>query len=149
MTSDATIRFTRLDPATATALVEAMALAAHADGGLEQAEEAALVSELRAVLAGTPLEAEFGGAVVAGKLAEAREALEREGREARVAALKAALAEPADRKGALALAVRVAAADGVVRTSERELLLELAEGLAIDPDEAADLVREHGRSKLA
>ena len=38
--------------------------------------------------------------------------------------------------------VQVTAADGIIRTSERELILETAETLDIDRDEAADLVRD-------
>jgi tellurite resistance protein len=34
----------------------------------------------------------------------------------------------------------VTAADGIIRTSERELILETAVALEIDQDEAADLV---------
>jgi hypothetical protein len=34
------------------------------------------------------------------------------------------------------------AADGIIRTSERELILDLAEGLEIDRDRAADMVKK-------
>jgi uncharacterized tellurite resistance protein B-like protein len=46
------------------------------------------------------------------------------------------------RRAAFELVVHVVAADGVIRTSERELLLEVAEALRIDPDSAADMVRK-------
>jgi len=40
----------------------------------------------------------------------------------------------------LSLAIQVTAADGIIRTSERELIMDTAEALEIDRDEAADLV---------
>ena len=43
---------------------------------------------------------------------------------------------------ALSLAIQVTAADGIIRTSERELIMETAEALEIDPGEAADLVKK-------
>jgi tellurite resistance protein len=46
------------------------------------------------------------------------------------------------RKLALSLAIQVTAADGVVRTSERELIMETAEALGIDGDTAADMVAD-------
>jgi tellurite resistance protein len=42
----------------------------------------------------------------------------------------------------LGLAISVTAADGIVRTSERELIFDLAAGLEVDPDTAADLVKQ-------
>ena len=65
-----------------------------------------------------------------------------EGRSARLAAVKERLPDAAARKVALSLAIQVTAADGIIRTSERELILETAETLDIDRDEAADLVRD-------
>jgi tellurite resistance protein len=56
--------------------------------------------------------------------------------------MKERLETPALRKVALSLAVQVTAADGIIRTSERELLMEVAEALEIDRDEAADLVMQ-------
>jgi len=41
-------------------------------------------------------------------------------------------------------AVLDTAADGIIRTSERELILDVADALEIDRDEAADLVRDIG-----
>jgi tellurite resistance protein len=40
------------------------------------------------------------------------------------------------------MAIQVTAADGILRTSEREFILDLAEALDVDRDEAADLVRD-------
>ena len=44
----------------------------------------------------------------------------------------------------LELANQVMAADGLLRTSERELILEAAEALEIERDTAADMVRAAG-----
>ncbi len=63
-----------------------------------------------------------------------------EGREARIGHVKDALPSHELRKIGLEMAIRVMCADGIVRTSERELILDLADGLEIDHDEAADLV---------
>jgi tellurite resistance protein len=46
------------------------------------------------------------------------------------------------RKLALALAIQITAADGIIRTSERELILETAAALDVDGDTAADMVRD-------
>ena len=40
------------------------------------------------------------------------------------------------------MAIQVTAADGIIRTSERELIMETADALEVDRDEAADLVRK-------
>ncbi len=58
--------------------------------------------------------------------------------------MKAQLDTPGERKTALALAIRLVAADGIIRTSERELILDVADALEIDRNEAADLVRDIG-----
>jgi tellurite resistance protein len=39
------------------------------------------------------------------------------------------------------MAVKVMAADGIIRTSEREMLLEAAASLGLDGDLAADIVK--------
>lgn len=65
-----------------------------------------------------------------------------EGREARIAQVKEALPTPELRKVGLSMAIRVMIADGIVRTSERELILDLADGLEVDRNEAADLVAQ-------
>jgi len=64
-----------------------------------------------------------------------------EGRVARLAAAKLALDSERLRLVALELSIKIVASDGIVRTSERELLLELAETFDIDRDKAADLVK--------
>lgn len=70
------------------------------------------------------------------------EQLQKEGRAARLASLKERLATPQARKVAFSLAAQVVVADGIVRTSERELLLDVAAALELDGTEAADVVRK-------
>jgi uncharacterized tellurite resistance protein B-like protein len=65
-----------------------------------------------------------------------------EGRAARIAHVKDALPTPELRKVGLSMAIRVMCADGIVRTSERELIMDLADGLDVDHDVAADLVAQ-------
>jgi tellurite resistance protein len=67
-----------------------------------------------------------------------------EGREKRLAAVKARLPEMKMREVALQMAIRLMAVDGVVRTAERELILEAADALEIDGDRAADMVSKAG-----
>ncbi len=134
--------FANVDEATLGALVETMALAADADGSFGSAEQLAIANQLRDLFVGTPVEALVANDSVSGMLTMAAEALKRDGRVVRLASVKNSLGDTAFRKGALVLAIRVVAMDGVIRTSERELLLDLAEALELDPDEAADLVRE-------
>src|SRR4051794_25486155 len=46
------------------------------------------------------------------------------------------------RKLGLSMAIRMLAADGILRTSEREFIVEMAQALGIDSGAAADLVKE-------
>lgn len=71
-------------------------------------------------------------------------ALQAEGRDARLAAVKARLPDPKMREVALQMAIRLMAVDGVVRTAERSLIMEAAEALEIDGDRAADMVARAG-----
>lgn len=119
------------------ALVEMMFLAAAADGEFSEEERnqfAKSVEDLTSnVATGDKLESLIN---------QAKNALEESGRDARLAAVKERLPDPAARKLALALAIRVTAVDGIIRTSERELIMETAEALEIDGGTAADMVRD-------
>lgn len=129
------------DPADARleALVEAMVLAAGADGEFSEEERAHFLSSVQSLTDGR-----LGGARLEELVTRAEAAVEREGREARLGSIRARLPDPGARRTALALAIQVTAADGVIRTSERELILETAEALGIDGDTAADLVAKVG-----
>jgi tellurite resistance protein len=119
------------------ALVEMMFLAASADGELG-AEELVQFTKTAEHLSSRLVVGEKLNAL----LDRAKQELDRDGRDARLAAVKARLPDPSARKLALTLAIRITAADGILRTSERELIFETAAALDIDGDTAADLVHE-------
>jgi tellurite resistance protein len=121
------------------ALVEMMFLAASADGEFSEEEQAHFYASVESLTDGR-----LDKAQCAALLERLRAELESEGRDARLAAVKQRLPEPPARKVALSLAIQVTAADGIIRTSERELIMETAEALEIDRDEAADLVAKLG-----
>jgi tellurite resistance protein len=122
------------------ALVEVMFLAASADDDFSDVEREHFVKSVESLTDGRIAHAKLEALV-----AEATAALAREGREARLANVKTRLPDAAARKVALSLAIQVTAADGIIRTSERELILETAEALEIDRDEAANLVSKLSR----
>jgi uncharacterized tellurite resistance protein B-like protein len=116
------------------ALVETMFLAAEADGDVDSAELVELASSIERVTNGAVSQEKARALVEAAKAA-----LGASDRAARLLQVKAALTPP-QRRHALLLAIQVTAADGRIRTAERELILETAEALEIDGDTAADLV---------
>ncbi len=119
------------------ALVELMFLAATADGEFSGDERTHFQQSVESLT-----DRKVGGEML-DKLLEAIEKSHAgEGRAARIAHVKDALTTPELRKIGLTMAIRVMCADGIVRTSERELILDLADGLEIDRDAAADLVAQ-------
>jgi len=126
-----------LGEAKLEALVEAMFLAAAADGEFSTIERAHFLKTIESLTTGR-----LPTARLAQLVAEASEALEREGREARLLSVKSRLPDKGSRRVALALAIQVTAADGIIRTGESELIFETAEVLEIDRNEAAKLVDE-------
>jgi tellurite resistance protein len=126
-----------LEAAKLEALIEMMFLAATADEEFDAKERAQFDANV-ALLSDEKLES----ARLAEIVETAERALEQSGREARLKALRALLPELELRKLAMALAIQITAADGLIRTSERELILDTAELLDIDRDEAADMVKE-------
>ncbi len=121
------------------ALIETMFLAAFSDGDFGDEERAALVSSVESLT-----DRAISTATTDALLTRIQAELAASGRPSRLAAVRARLISPGERKTALSLAIRLVAADGIIRTSERELILEVAEALEIDRDEAADLVQELG-----
>jgi uncharacterized tellurite resistance protein B-like protein len=117
------------------ALIEMMFLAASADGEFSDVEHDAFFTSVESLTDGR-----LDRSALESLIESAKQGLEGEGREARLNAVKQRLTDPGARKVALALAIQITAADGVIRTTERELILETAETLEIDRDEAADLV---------
>ncbi|HEV8244349.1 MAG TPA: tellurite resistance TerB family protein [Polyangiaceae bacterium] len=118
------------------ALVEMMYLAAAADGEFSDVERQMFMSNLESLTDGRLDRGRLEALLVQAEKDELAH-----GREARLASVKERLPDQGARRVALALAVQIMAADGIIRTSERELIMETAEVLEIDADEAANLVR--------
>jgi len=118
------------------ALIEMMFLAASADGAFSDTERAEFAKSVESLTAGG-----IAGKQLEDLLGRAKLALDASDRAERLGSVKRRLPEPEARKLALGLAIQVSAADGIIRTSEREMILETAETLEIDRDEAADLVK--------
>jgi len=119
------------------ALVEMMFLAASADGELGNEERKLFLKSAESLTSRL-----ITGEKLEEVLARAKKQLDEAGREARLAAVKDRLPDVTARKLALSLAIQVTAADGIVRTSERELIMETAEALGIDGGTAADMVSD-------
>ena len=119
------------------ALIEMMFLAASSDGEFSDVEREQFAKSIASLTDGS-----VGSDQVEALLSRAKQDLDSSDRAARLQAVKDRLPEAGARKVALGLAIEVTAADGIIRTSERELILETAEALEIDRDEAADLVRK-------
>ena len=117
------------------ALVETMFLAAYADGEFSDVERKHFSTSIESLT-----DSRVSEPAAAEMLAKIEEAVLRDGRESRLAAVKAALPEASQRRVALSLAIQVMASDGIVRTAEREAIMEMAEALDVDADVAADLV---------
>jgi tellurite resistance protein len=137
MTASAHADLGAFDDPKLDALIETMFLAAYADGELGEEERAHFTKSVESLT-----DERIAGERLDKLVARIEKDLGEGGRDARLAAVKAKLSDPAARKVALSLAIQVVASDGIIRTSERELLLDLAEALEIDRDEAADLVKE-------
>ncbi|HET7542231.1 MAG TPA: TerB family tellurite resistance protein [Polyangiaceae bacterium] len=129
-----------LGEAKLEALIEAMYLAASADGEFSTIERAHFLKTMESLTNGR-----LPTARLAQLVAEASDALQREGREARLLSVKSRLPDKGSRRVALSLAIQVTAADGIIHTSERELILDTADVLEIARDEAASLVSELSR----
>ncbi|MEM9695278.1 MAG: TerB family tellurite resistance protein [Myxococcota bacterium] len=130
----------QLDERQLHALVQVMTLAAVSDDEVDPSERAELSRRIIMLGRGSAHEAALApprvDEVIDGTIAQVAG-----GQRAEVlAAITQRLPTPEVRRAALELAIVVTIADGIIRTSERELIMELAEGLAIDPDQAADLV---------
>jgi uncharacterized tellurite resistance protein B-like protein len=122
------------------AIVELMFLTAFADGDFGEEERVHFHQSIESLTDGR-VGGDTLGRLIARIEREVEREVEREGRAARLASINERLADEGTRKAALCLAIQLAAADGIIRTSERELIFEAAEALEIDRDEAADLVR--------
>lgn len=122
-------------------LVEVMYLAADADGEFGVEERRDLAATIEQIAHGSKHEQALSRDRLDSLLDRLAYDLSVQGREGRLALVRERLTDEKLRKAAFGLSVRVTAADGIVRTSEREFILDLATALEIDRDEAADMVR--------
>jgi tellurite resistance protein len=119
------------------ALIETMLLAAQADGEFTAEERAHFVSSVQSLT-----EQRLEGAKLEALLSRFANEHKKNGREETLASLKTRLGDERTRKLGLSMAIRMLAADGVLRTSEREFNFDLAGTLGIERGVAADLVKE-------
>jgi len=117
------------------ALVELLYLAASADGDFNEEERNLFVHKVFK-LTGNRLAPEALEQIVT----RVETALEKQGRADRIKDVRDRLDSPGARHGALLMAIDITMADNVLRTSEREIIAEIAEGLGIEADVAADYV---------
>src|SRR5690242_12671585 len=122
-----------LDEPNLEALVELMFLAAFADGEFSQEEKVHFARSVESLT-----DRRIPQSTMDELIHTVVTQLQQEGRAARLASLKERLPSPQARKVAFSLAAQVVVADGIVRTSERELLLDVAAALEIEQTEAAD-----------
>ena len=118
------------------ALVETLFLAAFADDEFGAEERVHFQKTVETLTDGR-----IDGPKLDELVSKFKEDLKSSGRPARLAAIKKRLERGTERRIALTLAIEMTAADGIIRTSERELILEVAEGLDIDRAQAADIVK--------
>ena len=107
-----------LPPPKLEALIEMMFLAASADGEFSDVEQQHFKGSIESLT-----NQRVAGAELDSLLGRLKTSLDAEGREARLDAVKGRLPDPGARRVALSLAIQVTAADGIIRTSERELIL--------------------------
>lgn len=123
------------------ALIEAMYLAATADGEFSADEREQFHRNVE-----TLTDRRLAGPALAEVMERIEEGLAKDGRDARLASVRARLENAKQRKVALYLALQIMTADGIIRTSERELILGMADALEIDPNDAANMVSDAART---
>jgi len=126
-----------LDEPRLEALIETMFIAAFADGEFSEEERKHFGESIESLT-----DRRISGKTLEALLQRMKTDLDAQGQPARLASVKERLATPGARKAALALTIQLVASDGIIRTSERELLFDLADALEIDRDAAADLVKQ-------
>jgi tellurite resistance protein len=119
------------------ALIETMYLAAQADGEFTAKERAHFVSSV-----GSLTERRLEGDKLEMLLDRFEGEYQKNGRQKTLASVKARLGDERSCKLALSMAIQMLAVDGILRTSEREFVLEMADTLGVDRRAAADLVKE-------
>jgi uncharacterized tellurite resistance protein B-like protein len=126
-----------LSDAKLDALVEMMFLAASADGHFSEVERQHFLKSVESLTSGR-----LEKSALEALLSRAEKDFAASGRVQRLNAVNERLPDDGARKVALWLAIQVTAADGIIRTSERELIMETADVLGIERDEAADMVKK-------
>jgi tellurite resistance protein len=129
-----------LQGAPLDAVVELLYLAASADSEFSAEERDLFVHKVRA-LAGEQLTSEALAIIVSRIEGD----VEREGRTQRIASVRERIESDGARHAALLMAIDMTMADDVLRTSEREVIADIAEGLGIAPDVAADYIARMNR----
>ena len=123
------------------ALVEAMFLAATADGEFAP-EEGLQFAATIAALTDKKLDPDAVYRLI-GKLSTL---LKAEGRNERLAAIASRLPAGKPRETAIILAASITASDGEVQGSENDLIADMAEALGVDPGRAIELVQKVHRT---
>ena len=123
------------------ALIEAMFLAALADGSISPEESAKFAATVTTISKG-----KIPRSAIDHRVGELTLLLRSEGRKARLDSLKNRLDVGVPRETALLLAAAITASDGEVVWSENTLLADLAEALDIPSTRAVDLVTRVQRS---
>ena len=129
-------------PPKVEALIEAMFLAAVADGAISPEESARFSATVAQLTKGNLTEA-----TVQRRVGALTVLLGSEGKKARLAAVKERLAAGVPRETALLLATVITATDGEVVWRENAFLAELAEALEIPPTRAVELVAHVQQAK--
>ena len=119
------------------ALVETMYLAARADGELTAEERTHFVSSVQSLT-----DSRLEGDTLRVLLERFESVYQKSGRQECLQSVKARLGEARSCHLALSMAIGMLASDGVLRTAEREFILELADTLGIDRGSTDDLVKE-------
>ncbi|WP_156338618.1 TerB family tellurite resistance protein [Chondromyces crocatus] len=119
-------------------MVELMYLAASADGEFSEEERAHFLKSVESLT-----DRQLGADAVKRVVDALEGKLRNSDRHERLLSIRERLGTAALCKVAFSLAIAVMAADGIIRTSEREALLEMATALQLDRDEAANLVAKH------
>ena len=117
------------------ALVEAMFLAACADGELAAVE----ILQFSATL-GALTDQAWKPEAIAVLVEQLKTRLKAEGRQARLGSVAARIEDPKGRETALILAAAITVSDGEVMSTENDLLADLAETLGVDPGRASELI---------
>ena len=119
------------------ALVEAMFLAATADGEFAP-EEAVQFTATIGALTDRKLE----GEAVHQLIERLSETLKAEGRQKRIESIAARLPAGKPRETAIILAAAITASDGEFEAAENDFVADLADSLGVDPERAIELVQK-------